>query len=98
MKQWRVFTRQRMIKEVNKNNQLILFRILQETFVFKDYPIAKYRPLMVASVDSSIDAPITPAKTELRNGYRDPIRFRHCPVEIPHIETSKPVDFSRGEF
>ncbi|KAF7988150.1 hypothetical protein HCN44_007644 [Aphidius gifuensis] len=71
--------------------------IYKSAYDKKDYPIAKYRSLM-ASVDSSIGAPIKPAITELKNGYRDPIRFRHCPVEIPHIETSKPVDFSRGKF
>ncbi|XP_043261910.1 uncharacterized protein LOC122402846 [Colletes gigas] len=54
-------------------------------------PINEYRQLM-AAVDSPYCSPLKPEVTELKDGYRDPTRFRYSAIERPHIQPAKSIN------
>ncbi|XP_076675763.1 uncharacterized protein LOC143372953 [Andrena cerasifolii] len=67
-----------------------------KTFYKTDYgkrglPISEYRQL-VAAVDSPYCSPIEEEVAELKNGYRDPTRFRYTAIERPHIHPAKTIN------
>ena len=60
-------------------------------------PLAKYRTLM-AAVDSPIGSPIQPVVTDLRDGFRDPTRFRYSAIERPDIQPATSINLLRGQI
>ncbi|XP_011313230.1 uncharacterized protein [Fopius arisanus] len=72
----------------------VMQSVYQSAFDGNQVLSMKYRPLM-AAIDAPVNSPIVPVISELKTGYRDPIRFRYSPVEIPVIEPADPVDFCR---
>ncbi|XP_017787764.1 PREDICTED: uncharacterized protein LOC108570414 [Habropoda laboriosa] len=55
-------------------------------------PIKEYRQLK-AAVDSPYCSPFPTEVTEIKEGYRDPTRFRYTAIERPHIQPAKTVTF-----
>ncbi|XP_015603404.1 uncharacterized protein LOC107271673 [Cephus cinctus] len=70
----------------------VMKSVYQTDYEKRGLPITRYKPLM-AAVDSLIRAPISSAVTDLRNGYRDPTRFRYSAIERPTIEPAKKINF-----
>ncbi|XP_046423819.1 uncharacterized protein LOC124181360 [Neodiprion fabricii] len=66
--------------------------VYQTDYEKRGLPIAHYRQLM-AAVDSPIGAPINPVVTDLRDGYRDPTRFRYSAINRPTIQPAKSINF-----
>nr|XP_031834769.1 uncharacterized protein LOC116427956 [Nomia melanderi] len=55
-------------------------------------PIQEYRQL-TAAVDSPYCSPIPTEVLEIKQGYRDPNRFRYTAIERPHIQPAKTINF-----
>ncbi|XP_043278915.1 uncharacterized protein [Venturia canescens] len=72
----------------------VMKSVYQIDYEKRGIPIAKYRPLM-AAVDSPVGSPIQPVVTELRDGCREPSRFRYSAIERPTIQPATPVNFQR---
>ncbi|XP_012278303.1 uncharacterized protein LOC105698548 [Orussus abietinus] len=53
----------------------------------------EYKQLM-AAVDSPVGAPICSVNKDLKNGYKDPTKFRHSAVDKPHIRPPRCIDMS----
>ncbi|CAL7936439.1 unnamed protein product [Xylocopa violacea] len=64
--------------------------IYKTDYAKRGLPIKEYRQLK-AAVDSSYCSPFPPEYTELKEGYRDPTRFRFTAIERPHIQPAKPI-------
>lgn len=58
-------------------------------------PIKEYRQLK-AAVDSAYCSPFPEEATEIKEGYRDPTRFRYTAIERPHIQPAKTITFCQG--
>lgn len=58
-------------------------------------PIKEYRQLK-AAVDSGYCSPFPEEITEIKEGYRDPTRFRYTAIERPHIQPAKTITFCQG--
>ncbi|XP_050464923.1 uncharacterized protein LOC126858556 isoform X1 [Cataglyphis hispanica] len=50
-------------------------------------PITEYRPLLAA-----LDAPITPISIDLKDAYRDPIRFRYSAMDSSTTQPAKTIE------
>ncbi|XP_076760076.1 uncharacterized protein LOC143428817 [Xylocopa sonorina] len=64
--------------------------IYKTDYAKRGLPIKEYRQLK-AAVDSPYCSPFPPEFTELKDGYRDPTRFRFTAIERPHIQPAKPI-------
>ncbi|XP_029031915.1 uncharacterized protein LOC114870884 [Osmia bicornis bicornis] len=65
--------------------------VYQTDYSRRGLPISGYRKLM-AAVDSPYCSPIPTEVTELKEGYRDPTRFRYTAIERPHIQPAKTIN------
>jgi len=46
---------------------------------------------------AAVDRPITPAVIELKDAYRDPIKFRYSAMKSP-IQPVKKIDVLKGNY
>ncbi|XP_029678350.1 uncharacterized protein LOC115244658 [Formica exsecta] len=53
----------------------------------RNLPVTEYRPLMAA-----VDAPITPIIVDLKDAYKDPIRFRYSAMDSSTIQPAKTIE------
>lgn len=60
--------------------------IYQIDYAKRSYPIMSYRKLGTA-MDSPVGVPVKPFGVGLREGYRDPTRFRLSAIPIPRIDS-----------
>lgn len=61
-------------------------------FIILGLPVTEYRSLMAA-----VDRPITPAVIELKDAYRDPIKFRYSAMKSP-IQPVKKIDVLKSNY
>ncbi|XP_017890968.1 uncharacterized protein LOC108631507 [Ceratina calcarata] len=65
-----------------------MMSIFKTDYAKRGLPIKEYRQLQ-AAVDSPYCSPFPPEATEIKQGYRDPTRFRYTAIERPTIQPAK---------
>ncbi|XP_006622238.1 uncharacterized protein LOC102677022 [Apis dorsata] len=66
--------------------------VYKTDYAKRGLPIKEYRQLK-AAVDSAYCSPFPEEITEIKEGYRDPTRFRYTAIERPHIQPAKTITF-----
>ncbi|XP_043520347.1 uncharacterized protein LOC122534098 [Frieseomelitta varia] len=65
--------------------------IYKADYAKRGLPIKEYRQLQ-AAVDSLYCSPFPAEVTEIKEGYRDPTRFRYTAIERPYIQPAKTIN------